>query len=142
MSRLEGGWRGRRFAAAVLVAVVASLALLAVLLATTTTPGQAAAQRAIPDLPPPTMRVAQGSRAGVVAVPQGAIVSDQHHHSWVNVWTDGASRRVVIHEVHSAPQARSSRSPLVEVTGPGLRAGELVVLVAEDDTDIISGPGA
>lgn len=115
---------------AVLAGVVASLALVSVLLATASTPGQAQAERAVPDLPPPTMAVTAGPRAGVWAVPLGAIVTDRKHRTWVSLWIDGArSRRVAVHEVGT------QRTGLVEVTGAGLRAGALLELVAEVDAD-------
>jgi hypothetical protein len=113
----------------VLGGVAASLALLAVLLATATTPGQARDQRAIPDLPPATMAVAQGSRAGVLAVPEGALVTDADGRTWVRVWSRGVRRRVEVREV------RSQLPKLVEVTGDGLRAGDLVELVPPDEAD-------
>ncbi|GAA3647266.1 hypothetical protein GCM10022237_03490 [Nocardioides ginsengisoli] len=129
MSGADAGWQGRRFAMTVLGGVVVSLALLAVLLATATTPGQARAQRAIPDLPPPTMAVTGGSRAGVLALPRGAIATDGDGRTWVRVWTGRRSHRVQVHEV------RSDLPQLAEVTGDGLRAGDLVELVAPDEAD-------
>jgi hypothetical protein len=113
----------------VLAGVLVSLVLLTVLLATATTPEQARAQRAIPELPPPTMVVEDGSRAGVVAVPAGAIVTDGEGRTWVSVWTDGGSRRVEVREV------RSDLPKLTEVTGAGLNVGDLVELVASDDAE-------
>ncbi|GAB3198894.1 hypothetical protein GCM10027062_14270 [Nocardioides hungaricus] len=76
--------------------VAVSLVLLAVLLATATTPEQARAQRAIPDLPPPTTAVAEGSRAGVVAVPEGAIVTDGEGRTWVTVWQGRTARTLEV----------------------------------------------
>ena len=119
----------------VLGGVVASLVLLVELLATATTPEQARAQRAIPDLPPPTMAVAAGSRAGVLGVPEGAIVTDEDGRTWVSVWAARASHRVEVRKV------RSDLPELVEVTGAGLRAGDLVELVAPDEADAPPGMG-
>lgn len=130
MVRVEGTWQGRRFAVVVLGGVLVSLTLLAVLVATTTTtPEQARAQRAIPDLPPPTMVVAEGSRIGVVAIPQGAIVTDEDGRAWVSVWQGNTVREV---EVHPEPPGSAK---LIEVRGSGgLEVGDLVVLVPMDHT--------
>lgn len=108
---------------------MASLALLTALLVTATTPEQARAQRAVPVLPPPTMVVANGSRTGVLAVPEGAIMTDGQGRLWVRVRTDRDSRRV---EVQKVP---TNLPKLIEVVGTGLHAGDLVELVASDDAD-------
>ncbi|RNL60706.1 hypothetical protein EFK50_20590 [Nocardioides marmoriginsengisoli] len=136
MTSREGAWEGRRFAAVVLGGVVVSSILVAALLATTTTPGQARAQRAVPVLPPPTTAVAEGSRQGVLAVPEGAIVTDEEGRTWVRVWTARGSRRA---EVHQLP---SSLSKLIEVTSAGLQAGDVVELVAPNDAEARPRAGA
>jgi hypothetical protein len=132
LNTLSDGWRAPRFAIAVLGAVAASLALLAVSLATTTTPEQARAQRAIPDLPPPTMAVSESSRTGVVAVPEGAILTDGAGRTWVRVWNGRTARSVTIRRVHP-DGVRPDLPKLVEVAGTGLHAGDLVELIASED---------
>lgn len=107
--------------------VLAALALLVALLATATTPEQARAQRAIPELPPPTMAVAEGSRPGVVAVPEGALVTDEDGRTLVTVWQEHAARKVQVREV------RSDLPKLIEVRGVGLQVGDMVELVVSDD---------
>lgn len=131
-----GDWRQHRFAAIVLVGVAASLGLLVVLLATATTPEEARAQRAIPDLPHPTMPVETGSRAGRLLVPAGAIVTDASGRSWVTVWADSRPRRVEVR------RASSDRSSPVEVTAVGLHAGDHVELVATNEADAPPRAGA
>lgn len=113
----------------VLGGVLASLVLLTVLLATATTPEQAREQRAIPRLPPPTAAVVEGSHAGVLAVPEGAIATDGDGRTWVRVRIDRGSRRVEVHEVPS------DVAKLIDVTGDGLNAGDLVELIAADDAE-------
>lgn len=108
---------------------MASLVLLTVLLTTTTTPEQAREQRAIPELAPPTTVVMEGSRAGVFALPEGALAIDEEGRAWVSVRTDQGARRV---EVHKVP---SGMPKLIEVTGAGLHAGDVVELVAADDAE-------
>lgn len=117
----------------VLGGVAASLVFLAVSLATATTPEQARAQRAVPQLPPPTMVVAEGARAGAFAVPRGAIVVDEEGRTWVSVWTDPGSRRVEVREV------QSDLPELVEVMAPELHVGDSVELVAADDAEAPPG---
>ncbi|WP_460829091.1 hypothetical protein [Nocardioides hungaricus] len=111
----------------VIAAVAASLLLWAVLLATATTPTEARRARAAPDLPAPTIAVEEGSRPGLVAVPGGAIVTDETGRSLVIVHDGGVPRRVPVREV--GEKARR----LVEVRAEGLEAGDLVELVSLAD---------
>lgn len=130
------GWRQHRFAAIVLGGVAASLGLLAVLLATATTPEEARAQRAIPDLPRPTMAVETGSGSGSLLVPAGAIVTDASGHTWVTVWADSRPHRVEVRRVSS------DRSSPVQVTAVGLHAGDRVELVASHEAEAPPRAGA
>jgi hypothetical protein len=130
--RSTEGCRVYRFAVIVLAGVVVSLVLILVLLATTTTPHQARAERAVPELPPPTMRVVAGDRPGVVAVPVGAIVTDARGRTWVRVSATRGARRVEVVKVRSWAPA-SDQPRLIEATGTELAVGDLVELMGPGD---------
>lgn len=119
----------RRFAIGVTGALVVSVVWLGVMGATTTTPGEARERRAAPRLPVPvaSLRLVDFPARGEVpagpalAAPAGAVETAGDGTSRVEV-VDGDRRRTVPVTIGRTADG------LVEITGPGLGAGDAVRL--------------
>lgn len=119
----------RRFAIGVTGALVVSVVWLGVMGSTTTTPGEARERRAAPQLPVPValLRVVDLPARGEVpagralAAPAGAVETAGDGTSRVEV-VDGDRRRAVPVTIGRTADG------LVEITGPGLGAGDAVRL--------------